>query len=142
MGEADKGLVRDLLEQGWASGDPGIIARYVSADVGAHFISPGLPKNRDSYVAMIGAYHEPFSDWRFAIKEQLAEGDLVATRAELTFRHTRAGFGAEPTGKEFTVNMLMMDRLADGKVVEEWVEFDRMDLMFAIGALPRQMNTS
>ncbi len=43
--------------------------------------------------------------------------------------------GLPPTGKEVTIDGIEMFRLADGKLVERWAEFDMMSLMQQLGAM-------
>jgi predicted ester cyclase len=40
-----------------------------------------------------------------------------------------------PTGKQITMCDIEMFRVADGKLVERWVEFDMMSLMQQLGVM-------
>jgi predicted ester cyclase len=66
----------------------------------------------------------------------VAEDDKVAVRA--TFRGTQKGefFGIPATGKEVTVSLMLIYRIANGKIVEHWMNADQLSLMQQLEAIP------
>jgi predicted ester cyclase len=44
--------------------------------------------------------------------------------------------GIPPTGRVVTVSGIAIDRLADGKVAESWVNLDALNLLRQLGAPP------
>jgi steroid delta-isomerase-like uncharacterized protein len=81
-------------------------------------------------------YHAAFSDGRFEVHEQLAEGDCVVTR--WTAKGTNDGelMGMSPTGKSVEIDGIGIDRIADGKVVESWGCWDTLGMMQQLGVVP------
>jgi steroid delta-isomerase-like uncharacterized protein len=81
-------------------------------------------------------YHAAFSDGRFEVHEQLAEGDCVVTR--WTAKGTNDGelMGMPPTGKSVEIDGIGIDRIADGKVVESWGCWDTLGMMQQLGVVP------
>ena len=81
-------------------------------------------------------YHAAFSDGRFEVHEQLAEGDCVVTR--WTAKGTNDGelMGMSPTGKSVEIDWIGIDRIADGKVVESWGCWDTLGMMQQLGVVP------
>ena len=75
-------------------------------------------------------------DIHITIEDQVAEGDRVASR--WTFRGTHTGdlMGLAPTNKQVTATGMVMDRVADGRIVEHWLEFDQMAMMQQLGDFP------
>lgn len=69
------------------------------------------------------------------IEDLIADGDRIVSR--LTFRGTHAGdlMGIAPTGKSVTVSEIIIDRFADGKIVESWRLFDQMAMMQQLGVI-------
>lgn len=62
-----------------------------------------------------------FSDIEFRVNEmKTEEGDRVVTKIEGRSRHTGPFQGAQPTGKWVQVNGIVISRLQDHKIVEEW----------------------
>jgi predicted ester cyclase len=79
---------------------------------------------------------QAFSDVLFTAEDMIAEGDRVAFRLTWTATHEGDFFGISPTGVRATVTEMHMFRIADGKVVERWCEWDALGLMQQLGAVP------
>ncbi len=107
-----------------------------------HFISHPAGEGYDAsvdlqtYVQAIVRSHTAFPDLHVKIEAQIAEADLVATRWKA--HGTQCGMlgNLPPTGKEITVTAMHFHRLADGKIVEHWEQFDLMGMLQQLGALP------
>jgi predicted SnoaL-like aldol condensation-catalyzing enzyme len=54
------------------------------------------------------------------VVEQIAEGDRVVTRWESRGTHTGPMAGHPPTGEEIVVRGIVISRVADGRIVEDW----------------------
>jgi predicted ester cyclase len=73
-------------------------------------------------------------------REAFNTGDLDGADrivSRLTFRGTHAGdlMGIAPTGKSVTVSEIIIDRFADGKIIESWRLFDQMAMMQQLGVI-------
>ena len=44
--------------------------------------------------------------------------------------------GVAPTGNQISLSGINIMRVADGKIVEHWVNYDALGLMQQIGAIP------
>jgi len=62
--------------------------------------------------------------------------DKVVHRFTLRGTHSGSFMGIPPTGRVVTTSGIVIDRLADGKVVESWVSLDALNLMRQLGAAP------
>jgi predicted ester cyclase len=69
------------------------------------------------------------------VKEQIAEGDTVATRWKAHGTHDGELAGIAPTGKEVTVKGFTFSRLENGKVVEERQVWDALGMLVQLGAV-------
>jgi len=66
-------------------------------------------------------YHAAFSDSRYVIEKQVAEGDEVVTSFAASATHDRGEYlGIAPTGKEFDALLILVHRIVGGKIAEEW----------------------
>jgi predicted ester cyclase len=74
-----------------------------------------------------------FPDLHLTIEDQLVEGDRVAFRWSATGTHTGPLGAAPPTGKSVALDGLILDRLADGKVVERWEQWDQSLMLQQLG---------
>lgn len=82
---------------------------------------------------LVNGYHDSFSDSKVQIMQQIAEGDLVATRWEFTATHTGEYMGIAPTGREITWTGVQIDRYEGGKIVESWVDWDKFRFFEGLG---------
>jgi steroid delta-isomerase-like uncharacterized protein len=81
-------------------------------------------------------YRTAFPDAVMSIDDQVAEGDRVVTRC--TARGTHAGplGSVSASGKIVVVPIILIDRIAGGRLVETWEVFDQLGMLQAIGAIP------
>jgi predicted ester cyclase len=91
--------------------------------------------SRDAHQAFIAAYRGAFPDVHFTIEDHFVAGDRTVMR--WTGRGTHSGElnGLVPTGKEVTITGILISRYADGKVVEQWSEFDELGLLKQLGVV-------
>ncbi|MDQ2699796.1 MAG: ester cyclase, partial [Actinomycetota bacterium] len=82
----------------------------------------------------IEQYHTAFPDLVNTIRDQIAEGDLVATRWTSTGTHQGPSFGLAPTGNRRDVTGIQFNRVRGGLIVEEWHSWDTLGLLRQLGA--------
>ena len=134
--DANKEIVRRLGVEPW-EGNIGVIDELVTPDYVGH--DPSQPEDMrgpEGVKQFVTTYLTAFPDGRITIDEQLAEGDLVASH--WTGRGTQQGdlMGIPPTGKQVTVTGITISRVKDGKVVEEWTNWDTLGLLQQLGVVP------
>lgn len=66
----------------------------------------------------------------------LAEGDKVAVRYTGSGTHQGDFAGIPASGKRVTIKGIDMFRMADGKITEEWLNFDQLSMLQQMGAIP------
>ena len=88
----------------------------------------------------IGAFKEfiagmlrSFPDLHFTIEDQLVQGDRAAFRWRATGTHTGPLGAAPPTGKNVSVEGLIIDRVVAGKVQERWEQWDQSLMLQQLG---------
>ncbi len=100
----------------------------------------GMPhRGREAFKEALGNYFSAF-DIESKTDLVLAEGDKVAIRDTMRFKHTGPFLGVAPTGKEATITTNDIYRIADGKIVEQWVEGNMPALLQQLGILPLPAN--
>jgi len=132
--EENKAVVRRFFEE-TSRGNLDVLDELMSEKYVDHNLPPGLPPGREGQRRLIRSYLQAFPDLRFTIEELIAEGDKVVTRGR--YQGTQHGelMGIPPTGKQVTVALIDIVRLADGKLVEHWIEADNLGLLQQLGAL-------
>src|SRR5829696_5067812 len=82
---------------------------------------PGQEADREDYMRGIFAYQAAFSERRLIIEDQVAGGGKVVTRFVVHATHDRGELmGVAPTGKELTNRAIVIHRIVEGKIAEEW----------------------
>jgi predicted ester cyclase len=77
--------------------------------------------DREDYLQGIAAYHAALSEGRLIIEDQVAAGDKVVTRFTVHTTHDRGELlGVAPTGRDLTNRAIIIHRISDGKIAEEW----------------------
>jgi serine phosphatase RsbU (regulator of sigma subunit)/ketosteroid isomerase-like protein len=115
----NKALVRSFLEA-HAKGDLDALGEMLASDYVNHSMLPGHKPDRDSYLQAMAEYHAAYSNIRYVIEKQLAEGDEVVTSFSARLTHDRAETaGFAPTGKEYQVTHIFIHRIAGGRIAEE-----------------------
>lgn len=93
---------------------------------------PGLQQVLQRHPLMRAA----FPDLQHKIDEQIAEGDIVATRVTMTGTHLGPFMGVAPTNRRLSWNVLLMDRVVDGKIVLHHAN-NSWTLLGELGLLPQ-----
>lgn len=137
MTEASKNLVRRMYEEAWNEGKLDVIDEICAPDyVG---IGPyGNEHGPESVKRGVTNRRTAFPDIHVTIEDVISEGDKVVAR--LTFRGTHKGEfqGIQPTNKEVTWSGIWIYRVANGKFVERWHNYDMLGLMQQLGAYQTQ----
>ena len=120
--EKNKALVRRFLEA-QAKGNLNVIDEVLTPHFVDHDRLPGQAPDREGYKRAIAEYHAAFSNVRFLVEDQLAEGEKVVTRFIVRATHDLGELmGVAPTGTEVTYKAMAIHRIVGGKIVEEWAE--------------------
>lgn len=77
-----------------------------------------------------------FPDLKFSIKEQITEGDKVASRFEWTGAHQGEFMGVPATGHPVRVWGIVIDRFEAGRIKDTRIIMDTLGLMIQLGAIP------
>lgn len=68
------------------------------------------------------------------VQDCFAAGDKVAVRWVATMHHRGRGLGIEPTGAEVKVGGMGIARIAEGKILEAWDNYDKQAMFQQIAA--------
>jgi predicted ester cyclase len=85
---------------------------------------------------LVGLWRTAFSNLKFQLEDSIEEGDKVAARFRITGTHSGPLMGVPATGEPLSVLATGIFRVVDGKLAENWVNFDALSLMQQIGAVP------
>ncbi len=98
--------------------------------------APG-PQTREVHLQGISMWNAAFNETRFTIEEQIAEGDMVASRVTMQSVHSGGEFqGLAPTGKQIVSQAISIEHIKNGKIVERRVSADWLGMMQQLGLVP------
>jgi predicted ester cyclase len=120
--EENKAFIRRYFEALSGKDKPAaVVNRYVSDEELKHHIA---------------LYEAAFPSYQLIAEDMIAEGDKVVVRS--TFRGTHKGdlMGIPPTGKQVTMPLILIYRIADDKIVDHWMQADALGLLQQLGAIP------
>ena len=132
---ANKALVRRLVEEIFAHGRPDAVDELIAPDFVSH--TWGITDDpRVQLKAITERVHAGLRDVEFEINDLVAEDDRVAVR--LTASATVIGefMGVPADGKRYEIGEIHLFRIGDGQVAEHWHQHDRLGLMQQLGAMP------
>ncbi len=139
--EENKAIARrfaEVLQEFFRTGDADLMDSVLAENVVQHISGqPPEAQSLEGFKQLLPALPKAFPDVLFEVEDLVAEGDKVAFRLIWTATHRGEFFGIPPTGTRARVTEMHMFRIADGKVVERWGEWDALGLMQQLGAAPR-----
>jgi steroid delta-isomerase-like uncharacterized protein len=135
MSEANKEIIRRLLEECFNQHNVDLYPEFYSEAFVQR--TPAMGElGAEAHRQLLLSLFAAFPDAHWTAVDQIGEGEKVATRWTLVAKHLGAFMGIAPSGKQLISGGICIDRIVDGKIVEEWEEWDTLGLMQQLGALP------
>jgi predicted ester cyclase len=135
VSEANKGLVRRVFEEGFGANGPAVLDQVIGPSYVNHSMPAPAP-GAEGFKQVTAMFLAAFPDLRVVVEDTLAEGDKVASRGYFAGTHRGSFMGVAATGKPVHVAYIDVWRVADGKLVENWVQLDMLGLMQQLGVAP------
>ena len=132
----NKTIIRRFVEEVQNQGNLVVVDELVAPSFVNHTPPSGVPPDREGIKYLTQMFRAAFPNGAMTIEDMLAEGDRVVTRK--TFRGTHTGdlMGIPSTGKQVTIELIDIVRLAHGKVIESWSAADNLGMLQQLGVIP------
>jgi steroid delta-isomerase-like uncharacterized protein len=138
---------KDLIAQHFEAFNAGDVDRFASTlaeDAVNHSALPHV-QGREGARSVFTKMRAAFPDMRMTVEDVIAEGDRVVCRLTVTGTHQGeldfVKMKLAATGKSIRLTHIHAFRVANGKIVERWVERDGVVLLQQLGALPPVLDT-
>jgi serine phosphatase RsbU (regulator of sigma subunit)/predicted ester cyclase len=120
--EENKALARRFMEARVVKRDLNVVDEMLAPDfINHNKLVPGQDPDREDYLRGIAAFHAALSPGRLIIEDQVAGADKVVTRFIVHAIHEGGELmGVAPTGRELTNRAIVVHRIVEGKIAEEW----------------------
>ena len=139
--EQNKALVSRFYEELWNKRNLSIADEIISPHCVTHQLQSGapsvaVPRGPEAVKHHISEWLSGFPDLHFAVEQVVAEEDLVVSRSVMRGTHTGRWLGQAPTNKEVNIRLMVTQRIASGKIVEDWVLVEVLGFFQELGLLP------
>jgi steroid delta-isomerase-like uncharacterized protein len=129
---------REIVRQFYQAFDDRQMDRAVSLlakDFVAHMA--GIPDdlNRQEFEQFGLSFYLAFSHGKHLFDEVIVAEDKVITCGTFKATHLGEFQGLPPTGKQIRLDIMHIDRLKDGKIIEHWGQGDALGLMQQLGII-------
>jgi predicted ester cyclase len=124
--EFNKSIVRRIWKEAWQEGNLAVIDELVGTNHVLHAYPEDLAygSGAEGLKRLIAVNRANLPDADLTINDLLAEGDKVVTRYTV-----RTALSAMTTG-------IWIDRIQANRVVESWVDWDRLGFFRQLGLIP------
>jgi len=141
MATENEAVVRRTIDEAWNGGRFEVLDETVADQYIRHESALPSPVGRAELKETIRRYRDAFPDLNIVIEDMVSSGDLVTTRWRASGTHRGDLMGLGATNKRSEVTGLNLTRFLDGKVTEEWSEWNEADMLRQLGALPEREST-
>jgi predicted ester cyclase len=135
MSEANKRTIRIVREEAMRKGKLDKLSGLYTEDYLYHGIPMlGNLRGPTAFKNLIAGFIDAVSGFQETVEDQVAEGDKVVTRITGRGTHTGELMGVAPSGNELRWTAIIISRFGDGKIAEEWAEFDALSFSQQLNA--------
>ncbi len=137
MSQENVAIVRRWFDEVWNRGQLATIHELMAAD--AVGIGQGggevVIRGPHEFQAFVEKLRGAFPDIHVTIEDAFAAGDKAAARWSATMTHRGDHLGVPASGKQVRITGISLVKIANGKIVAGWDNWDEMTMMRAIGAI-------
>jgi steroid delta-isomerase-like uncharacterized protein len=139
--ELNKAIVRRFYQEIWNERNLTVADEIFAPDCVTHQLSSRAaietaPRDPATVKHHVAEWVNSFPDLRFEVEELLADGDRVVSRCVMHGAHKADWHGIAPTGREVTIRMMVIHRIADGQIAEDWVLVESLGFFQQLGLIP------
>jgi len=128
-------LSRRIFEDVWNRKNLNAIDDLISADYIHHDANSPAASGIDGYKQFVNYYMNAFPDAHFTIDDAFTDGQSEVTRWTVVGTHEGELAGIPRTGRRFSVTGISIARIANGKIIESWNNWDALGLMQQLGVV-------
>lgn len=133
---ASETFIRDYIEQVFNRHRLDDLGSYWVEDLASHWMGQQTLHGLEAWHSAMTGFFTAFPDLTYTLDDLFFAGDRGVWRGSWrgTQRGDWAGIAASGNTVDWTV--IIMGRFVDGKLAEDWVEYDRLGLYRQLGAIP------
>lgn len=133
--EQNKALARRGFEEIFGQGNLAVADEVYTKDFVGH-AAPDEIKGPEGIKRFVSTFRSAFPDLQFTVEDQIAEGDKVVSRWTARGTHEGEFRGIASTGKQVMITGITVQRIAGGRIVEGWTNWDILGMLVQLGVVP------
>ena len=129
-------LIRDYIEAVFRRHELDGLEAYWRDDLASHWMGQQTIHGLSAWRAGMADFFTAFPDLTYVLDDMFFAGDRGVWRGR--WRGTQRGdwAGIAASGRTVEWTAVIIGRFADGKLAEDWVEYDRLGLYRQLGVIP------
>jgi|SRR5579862_3408972 len=137
MSAPNKAIIRRLFDECLNSHDLSLYPELYSKVI---YHAPAVGTLRaEAHREFLRSLFAGLPDARWVIEDQVAEGDKVVTRWSAVGTHLGMFLGIAASDNQLVLQGISIHRIANGKIVEEWAEWDTLSMMRQLGVIAPEL---
>jgi steroid delta-isomerase-like uncharacterized protein len=127
MSQEPESVLRAWYEQVWNQGNEDAIDALLAEDAQAHGLvdaEGNTARGPRAFKHVFHTFRTAFPDLHITLDEVISQRDICAVRCTVRGTHLGDTLGIAPTGKAVEFTGMNFARVANGKIVEGWNNFD------------------
>ena len=126
-------VLQQVVEEGFGNADLYVIDQLIQDNYIEHQF--GMRGGKEGLKKAILSLANAFSNHQYELIDYALNRDLVWVHYISSGEHTGRFMGHEPTGKRFSIDVMDVARIENGKIAEHWGVPDRFALLMQLGFL-------
>jgi steroid delta-isomerase-like uncharacterized protein len=131
-------VVQRFVNELWNGRKLDVANEIFASDCTTHQLRSGepvtsAPRDPETLKQHVREWVDAFPDLQFTIEQTVASNDRVASHMTMRGTHKGAWMGVSPSGKQISIEMMVIHRIEARKIVEDWVLVDSLGLFQQLG---------
>jgi predicted ester cyclase len=128
--------IRRIFEEAFNLGNLAVIDELASPDLFSHNNLAGTPNGPHGLKLMVSIFRTAFPDLKCVVDDEIVAGDRFAARWSIRGTHLGMFLGSPPTGKRVDALGIIIGRIEDGRIIEDWTLTDQLGILQQLGVVP------
>jgi uncharacterized protein (TIGR02246 family)/steroid delta-isomerase-like uncharacterized protein len=136
--DSNKSVVRRFFEELWNQRKPEVAAEILATNCVTHQLKSGsedvaVPRPPEAMKSHVSEWIAAFPDLQYTVDQMVAEDDRVVTYCTARGTHLGPWHGIPPSGKTIAMQAMVVHRIVDGLIAEDWVLVDFLGVFQQLG---------
>jgi predicted ester cyclase len=139
--ESAKHIIQRFVDELWNARRLDVADQIFSEGCVTHQLRSGVaaepaPRGPQAMKEHVSGWLVSLPDLRFKVEQIISEGDRVVSQLVMEGTHEGEWMGIAPTNKKVQIRMITIHRVANGKIVEDWVLVESLGFFQQLGMIP------